>query len=102
MVDRKRMETKKINGKKYIEYNEYKSLRNKTIINSIFLVLMFMAVIGLFMAITTIIKNKEMLQSEPIDYVMDKYDFVSCSCTDKEGEIFQSGFNVIEVTEVIG
>ncbi len=91
-----------INGKKYIEYNEHKISRNKTIINSIFLVLMFMAVIGLFIAIKVVIDNREMLQSQPIDYVMEKYDFVSCSCTNKEGEVFQSGFNVIEVTEVIG
>ena len=91
-----------IDGKKYIEYDEHKISRNKTIINSIFLVLMFMAIIGLFIAITTIIKNKEMLQSQPIDYVMEKYDFVSCSCTDEKGKVFQSGFNVIEVTEVIG
>lgn len=96
------MNIKEIDGKKYIEYDEHKFLRNKTIVNSIFLILLLFAIILLFIAITTIIKNKEMLQSQPIDYVMDKYGFVSCSCTDAEGEIFQSGFNVIEVTEVIG
>ena len=95
------MNIKKIEGKQYIEYDEHKSLRNRTIINSIFLVLMFLAIIGLFMAIITIIKNKEMLQEQPIDYVMDKHGFTSCSCVNTEGEVFQSGFNMIEVPEVI-
>lgn len=94
------METKEIDGKEYIEYDKHKVLRNKTIMNFAFLILLFLAVIALFMAITTIIQNKEMLQSQPIDYVMEKYDFVTCSCTDAEGEVFQSGFNLIEVTEV--
>lgn len=96
------MNIKTIEGKKYIEYNEHKVLRNKTIINFVFLILLFLAIIGIFMAITTIIKNKEMLQKQPIDYVMDKYDFVSCSCANAEGEVFQSGFNLIEVSEVGG
>ena len=95
------MKTKTINGKKYIEYNEHKALRNKTIMNSIFLILLFLAILALFMAITTVIKNKEMLQSQPVDYIMDKYDFVSCACANAEGELFQSGFNLIEVPEAI-
>lgn len=95
------MKIKTIDGKKYIEYNEHKALRNKTIMNSIFLILLFVAILALFMAITTIIKNKEMLQEQPIDYIMDKYDFTSCSCTNAEGEVFQSGFNLVEIGEVI-
>lgn len=82
------MKAKIINGKKYIEYNEHKALRNKTIINSIFLILMFVAIIFLFVAIKTIIQNKEMLQKEPLDYVMDKYNLASCSCWDKEGRLW--------------
>lgn len=96
------MNIKEIDGKKYIEYDESKVLRNRTIINSFFLILLFLALIALFMAIVTILQNKEMLQSQPIDYVMEKYDFVSCSCTNVEGELFQSGFNLIEVKEVGG
>lgn len=94
------MKIKIIDGKKYIEYDENKVLRNRTIINSIFLVLLFLSIMALFMTIGTIIKNKEMLQSQPIDYVMDQYDFVSCSCTDADGKMFQSGFNNIEGTGV--
>ena len=82
------MRTKTIDGKTYIEYNEHKTLRNKTIINSIFLILMFAAIIFLFIAIKTIITNKEMLQKEPLDYVMDKYNLVSCSCLDEEGRLW--------------
>lgn len=96
------MNIKEIDGKKYIEYDEQKALRNKTVMNSIFLMLLFLAIIALFMAITTIVKNKEMLQEQPIDYIIDKYNFVSCSCTNAEGELFQSGFNPIELKEVGG
>ena len=95
------MNLKEINGKRYIEYDEHRALRNKTIINSIFLILLFLAILGLFMAITTVVKNKEMLQEQPIDYVMDKYGFTSCSCANAEGEVFQFGFNLIEVVEVL-
>ncbi len=95
------MDIRKIDGKTYIEYDEGKALRNKTIINSIFLILLFSAIIGLLMAVTTIIQNKEMLKSQPIDYVMEKYDFVSCSCINNQGESFHSGFNLIEVSEVV-
>ena len=96
------MKTKIIDGKKYIEYDEHKVLRNGTIRNTIFLFLLALAIILLFITITVVIQNREMLQSRPIDYVMDKYNFVSCSCFDAEGEIYQSGFNVIEVEEVVG
>ena len=76
--------------------------KNMTAMNFLFLILLFLAIIGLFIAIITILDNKEMLSKQPIDYVMEKYDFVSCSCTNAEGELFQSGYQVIEVEEVMG
>ena len=96
------MKTKIIDGKKYIEYDAHKALRNNTIKNTVFLFLLSLAIITLIMAIATIVQNKEMLQSQPIDYIMDKYNFVSCSCTDAEGKSYRSSFNVIEVKEVAG
>ena len=82
---------KVIDGKKYIEYNEQKVLRNRTIINSIFLILLFVALVFMFIAIQTIIKNKEMLQNEPLSYVMYRYNMVACGCLDSEGEEWYSG-----------
>lgn len=89
-----------IDGIEYIEYDKYKSERKSTIINIVFLILLAIAIILLFITITTVIKNKEMLMEQPIDYVMEKYDFTSCSCTNAEGQLFRSGFNLIEVIEV--
>lgn len=95
------MKTKTIDGKMYVEYNAAKALKTETLINTLFLVFLFIAIIGLFMAILTVTKNKDMLMSEPINYVMEKYDFVSCSCVNKEGVVFQEGIEIIEVPEVI-
>ncbi len=93
------METKTIDGKEYVEYNSYKVERRKAILNGIFLILLAASILALFMASTTVIKNKEMLISQPIDYVRDKYDFTSCSCTDDKGEIFYSGVSIKELKE---
>ncbi len=96
------MKTKIIDGKTYVEIDEHKALRNRTNMNLLFLVLLFISVVLLFFAIGTVLKNKELVSQQPIDYVMDKYGFVSCSCTDELGEVFQQGVRVTEVPEVIG
>lgn len=85
------MNLKKIDGKEYIEYNKHKALRNRNIINSIFLILLFFALVFMVIAIKTIIENKEMIQSQPIDYLIQQYDFVSCSCYDSDGNLFVQG-----------
>ena len=54
------------------------------------------------MTIGVVVKNKEMLMEQPIDYIIDKYNFIACTCFDAEGKRYDSGFNVIEVEEVIG
>ncbi len=84
------MNTKTIQGKKYVEYDEHKALRVKTIQNTLFLILLFAAIVLLFGAITTIIDNKEMLQNEPLSFVMEQYGFSSCSCFDQEGKLWTS------------
>ncbi len=96
------MKTKTISGKVYVEYNDYKKLKNKTIINITFLILLSVAIVLLFMAITTIVNNKELVSQQPIDYVMDKYGFITCNCIDTTGQIFTQGSIITEVPEVIG
>ncbi len=89
-----KMETKTIDGKEYIEYHKHKVLRNKTIINSIFLGLLFFALLLMVIAIKTIIENKEMLENQPIDYLIQQYDLASCSCYNSDGSLFiQEGSN---------
>lgn len=99
------MKTKTIDGKEYIEYDRAKVENRKAIINAAFLILLFVAILALFFAILTIVKNKEMLNQQPIDYVMEKYDFETCTCFDKTGKVFGSGYTPITIdysTEVDG
>ena len=96
------MKTKIIDGKTYVEIDEHKELRNQANRNLLFLVLMSIAIVLLFFAIGTVLKNKELVSQQPIDYVMDNYGFVSCSCTDELGEVFQQGVRITEVPGVIG
>ena len=96
------MKTKIIDGKTYVEYDEHKESRKRTNINLLFLVMLFISIVLLFFAITTIVNNKELVLQQPIDYIMNEYGFVSCSCTDELGEVFQQGVRITEVPEVIG
>ena len=96
------MKTKKIGGKVYVEYDEHRESRKRTNINLLFLVMLFISIVLLFFAITTIVNNKELVLQQPIDYIMNEYGFVSCSCTDELGEVFQQGVRITEVPEVIG
>lgn len=95
------MKTKTIDGKEYIEYDRAKAENRRAIFNVAFLILLSLAILALFFAIITIVKNNEMLNQQPIDYVMEKYDFAICTCTDKSGQVFGSGYTPIFITEII-
>ncbi len=89
------MKTKTIDGKEYVEYDRAKAESRKAMMNAFFLVLLAIAIIAMLIAISTVIKNKDMLREQPIDYVMEKYDFETCTCYDKSGQIFGSGYTPI-------
>ena len=54
------------------------------IIQIVFLILLFVAVAALIICIVEIIKYRDMLQN-PLGYNMNKFNLVSCTCTDKQG-----------------
>ncbi len=61
------------------------------VIKTLFLILLVITIVSLIFAIVNIIKHKDMLMSEPLTYVMERYNMESCSCTDGEGVVWNSG-----------
>ena len=84
------MEIREIDGKKFIEYNEHKKQKRKMIISILFLVMIAFAIIALMTATITLVKNKDIIQSDPLRYGMEVHGFVSCQCSDEEGRVWYS------------
>ncbi len=85
------MNIKEIDGKKYIEYDQDRKQKIRTIMNTCFLILMLFAIIGLFGAVINLIKHKDLYQNEPVTYVMERYKMTACACLDSEGKEWYSG-----------
>jgi len=83
---------KEIDGKKFVEYNEYEQVRRRKreTISILFLILIAIAIIAIIFAITTLIKNKNIIQSDPLRYGMDVHGFISCQCFDEQGRDWYS------------
>ncbi len=84
------MQIKEIEGKKFVEYNEYKEIRRRKIISIVLLILIAFAIIVMLFTIITLIKNKNIIQSDPLIYGMDVHGFVSCQCIDEQGRDWRS------------
>ncbi len=84
------METKEIEGKKYVEYDEYKEIKNRKLVSYVILVLIALAIISIVSATIILVKNKNIIQADPLAYGMDIHGFVSCQCTDAGGEEWSS------------
>ncbi len=84
------MEIKEIDGKKFIEFEEHKHKRKQLILSTLFLVLLGVAIIAMLLAVSTLLKNKDVIQQDPLRYGMDVHGFVSCQCFDEEGRDWQS------------
>ena len=79
------MEVKEIDGKKYIEYDEERQLRKRFIVSVLFLFLLAGSIIALSTATIILIKNKNIITSDPLIYGMNVHNFSSCQCTDNQG-----------------
>lgn len=65
-----------------MEHNDkIKKDRIKNFINVGIILAMIIASVMLLFAIITLVKNKEIIQEDPITYVMSEMGFTSCSCT---------------------
>ncbi len=78
-------EVKIIEGKKYIEYDEERQQRKRFIVSVLFLFLLAGAIIALATATIILIKNKNVITSDPLIYGMNVHNFSSCQCTDSQG-----------------
>ncbi len=51
---------------------------------------MIVAIVLLFFTITTLIKDRDIIKSDPLIYGMRVHNFSSCNCVDKEGFMWES------------
>ena len=87
MSERKIVE---IEGKKYVEFDEDKFMKYSKKRDIVFLILIAFAIIGLIFAITTLIKNKDIINKDALAIGMEQHGFVNCQCTDDENKKWQS------------
>lgn len=79
-----------LNGKRYVEYEVYEKEKNRKLISILFLIFIAIAVIAMVVAITILVKNKDLIKSDPLRYGMETHGFVSCQCSDDKGQIWFS------------
>ncbi len=60
------------------------------IISVLFLIVIAIAIIALISTTVTLVKNKEIIQKDPLRYGMDVHGFVSCQCFDEQGQDWYS------------
>lgn len=82
-----------IEGKKYVTYEEYRKSKVRTAVQFGFLILLFIAILALVLTIITIVKYQDLVFENPVNYVMDRYDYLSCSCMDRDGNVINSQGN---------
>ena len=67
------------------------------------LFLIFVFIIVQIVSIITLLKNKELIRNDPLNYGMKLHNFTSCSCFDNNGKSWDSvpsgGFKRIEYSE---
>lgn len=105
------MQIKEIEGKEYVEYEVYKKVKERKLISILFLFFLAIAILAMIVAITILVKNKDIIQSDPLRYGMEVHGFVSCQCIDDEGQTWvsedtgfinrQQGKNYINYSDLI-
>ena len=81
------METKLIDGKEYIEYDKHRAARNSAIMQSVFLILIAIAIGFLISGIFEIRNNADALKF-PLQYNLDRFGIKECSCQYWDGNFF--------------
>lgn len=87
---------KEFEGEKYIRYDQDRTIKKRTMMNAIFLILLSLAIIGLFITIKVMLDNKELLQAQPVYYVLKKNNFLSCQCIDDNDNLYTANRNQLE------
>ena len=79
------MEVREIDGKKFVEYEQYKVQRKRMIIQILFIIGIVYATFTMAQTIKTLISERDIINSDPIIYGMDAHGFISCQCFDEQG-----------------
>jgi Cu/Zn superoxide dismutase len=61
-------------------------MEKQQLLQIIFNVLLLIAIITLIYTTMTLVKNKEIIQLDPLSYGMKIHNFTSCSCIDSDGK----------------
>ena len=70
-------------------------MEKKEIIQIIYLILMVFIIVLMLVTISILIKNKNIIMSDPLVYGMETHNFQSCQCIDYEGRgwySYEGGF----------
>lgn len=70
--------------------NEIEKENQKFVFSVLFLVLIAILIAVLIFAIIFLVKNRDIIQSDPLIYGMKKHDFVLCQCWDSKERIWVS------------
>ena len=57
---------------------------------TLFLILLLIAIILLVVSLSVLIKNRNIIVSDPLMYGMDVHNFTSCNCYDDVGQLWTS------------
>lgn len=84
------MEVKEIDGKQYVEFDVAKHARKRFITSVVILILLAASILALVSATVILVKNKNIIASDPLIYGMSLHNFTSCSCFDQAGTEWSS------------
>jgi hypothetical protein len=65
-------------------------MNKKELINIGIFILMIIAICLLLFTVITLLKNKDIITSDPLSYGMKVHNFTSCSCFDSSGNNWRS------------
>lgn len=63
-----------------------KPVKKRSGLHLAFLILLGIAIFAIIFAIVTLLKNIEVIQTDPVSYAINKTSLVSCSCIDESGQ----------------
>lgn len=64
--------------------------KQKDMMGMLRMAILALAIIGLFWTTSTLIKNKDIIQSDPLIFGMNEHGFDSCQCIDGVGKLWKS------------
>ena len=71
--------------------------KNRSKLHLAFLILLAVALFSILFAIVTLLKNIEVIKTDPINYAINKTSLESCSCIDESGQLVFFGGGEIGV-----